>query len=247
MRILRLEGGVQPKMKIIIWNCRQGGWRGEKNKESKIKDLKPDIVVVPECEDFGEQIPDGLWFRVDSKEKGIGVFSYSKEYTLEVHEEFFKSDNPYVIPIKVSGKDGKEKFTLFAVWTKDNARADEYIGQLWNAVTQYERLLVGPVVIAGDLNWDMNIEKKYKSNLFTKTIRFLEEKGIKSMYHEYFKEKFGEETQYTEYHSRWKKYYHVDYCFASEDFIKNLEEVKIGEFKDWGKDSDHMPLIVTFK
>jgi exonuclease III len=38
----------------------------------------------------------------------------------------------------------------------------------------------------------------------------------------------------------------LDYCFASRFFIEKISNVKIGEYEDWVKFSDHCPLIVDF-
>lgn len=37
------------------------------------------------------------------------------------------------------------------------------------------------------------------------------------------------------------KKYHIDYCFCSKEYLKNAE---IGEFNEWIRLSDHMPLVV---
>jgi len=42
------------------------------------------------------------------------------------------------------------------------------------------------------------------------------------------------------------KGYHIDYCFASEDFAERLKSVEIGKYGFWKKYSDHVPVIVTF-
>lgn len=40
------------------------------------------------------------------------------------------------------------------------------------------------------------------------------------------------------------KPHHVDYCFTSKEF--KLENMEIGEYADWVKKSDHMPLMISF-
>ena len=69
-----------------------------RNKADFILKFNPDLVVVPECENFGNQSSKRLWFG-DNKKKGIGIFSYSN-FELELNQEY----NPvfkYIIPIKV--------------------------------------------------------------------------------------------------------------------------------------------------
>ena len=40
------------------------------------------------------------------------------------------------------------------------------------------------------------------------------------------------------------KSYHIDYCFISEDQVNKLKSVEVGEFDEWIKYSDHVPLMV---
>jgi exodeoxyribonuclease-3 len=69
---------------------------------------------------------------------------------------------------------------------------------------------------------------------------------IRSAYHEFFNEKFGKETRPTFFmHHSENKPYHIDYCFASSDF--NIRNMEIGNFNEWIKKSDHVPLIVNFE
>jgi exodeoxyribonuclease III len=42
------------------------------------------------------------------------------------------------------------------------------------------------------------------------------------------------------------KPYHLDYCFASGDFVKHLKQVEVGDHEFWCKYSDNVPVIVTF-
>ena len=106
-------------MRLIEWNC-QGAFS---KKNERILSLRPDILIVPECESaeklkFGKLTPEPNSFvwRGDSPNKGLGVFSYSN-YKLELLDCF----NPkfrYILPIKVS--DGETEFILFAIWAMDN-------------------------------------------------------------------------------------------------------------------------------
>jgi exonuclease III len=42
------------------------------------------------------------------------------------------------------------------------------------------------------------------------------------------------------------KPYHIDYCFASKDLLDKVSSVEIGDYDDWIKYSDHVPVVVTF-
>lgn len=233
-------------MKIIAWNCCQ---KFETKKEHVIK-LKPDILVVPECRKISENNSKYIWVG-ENLTKGLGVLAYS-DYTLELHESY----NPrfkYILPIKVKGPND---FILFAVWTHPVERgkddlANDYVGQLRLALEYYENLLSESTIIIGDFNMDKNIEIKYGYKdpaRITTLKKFLNEKGIESTYHVFFKEELGCETKPTLYQWRKKeKPYHIDYCFASKNFIEKLEKVIVGEYEDWIKLSDHMPIIIIFR
>ena len=75
----------------------------------------------------------------------------------------------------------------------------------------------------------------------------LESKGIVSCYHLHHNQIQGKEQHPTYYMYRHKnKPYHIDYCFVSNNFIKQLKSVEIGEYDYWMKHSDHVPVIITF-
>jgi endonuclease/exonuclease/phosphatase family metal-dependent hydrolase len=75
----------------------------------------------------------------------------------------------------------------------------------------------------------------------------LEAKKIYSTYHKFFNQIQGKEEHPTLYLYRHEnKPYHLDYCFASNDFIEVLDHVEVGTYHDWTMHSDHKPLIITF-
>lgn len=43
------------------------------------------------------------------------------------------------------------------------------------------------------------------------------------------------------------KPYHLDYCFVSNDLLKRLSKVEVGNHSVWTSFSDHMPLVIKFK
>ncbi len=229
-------------MRLIAWNCN----RAYGKKAEQILKFNPDIAVVPECEKIGEDNPKRVWFGDNiNLRNGIGIFSYSN-YNLKllsIYNQKFK----YVIPIKVTDK---TSFNLLAVWTKNDDNVNRaYIGQLWSAINYYNDILAELTIIIGDFNWDKKIDDKYKLPIgIIKVSNFLKEINIESAYHKHFNQKFGQETKPAEFHTKnFNKTYHVDYCFASQDFLNKLRNVEVGEFKDWIKYSDHMPIIVDFE
>ena len=235
-------------MKIIEWNS-QGAFR---KKNEKILSLKPDILIIPECENeeklkFGKLTPkpnDFFWYG-DSPNKGIGIFSYS-EFKFELLKEF----NPrfrFVIPLKVTGKN--YSFILFAIWAMDNKENSEerYIGQIWLAINYYSNFLLNEnTILIGDFNsnkiWDYNDRVGNHSDVVEK----LKEKRIFSLYHEKNKLEHGNEKHPTFYmYRKVEKPYHIDYCFASEEIIKNGFDLSIGKVEEWIGLSDHTPITAV--
>jgi len=230
-------------MRLISWNCKMA----YRKKAKLISGYSPDLVIIPECESTGGETGKNLWFG-NNRNKGIGIFSYS-DFELGLHEEY----NPafkYVIPIKVKG-DGLD-FNLFAVWAMNDTEdpRQRYIGKVYTAINYYKKLLECPIIIIGDFNWNAIWDKSLDYPLhgdLTDTVDVLKSRGIRSAYHEFFKEDFGAETKPTFFmHHNPNKPYHIDYCFMSDDF--DISDVEIGTYNDW-KDSrsDHVPLIVTLE
>ena len=230
-------------MKIISWNCK----KYYSSKAKLILTEKPDIVIIPECENpdlFKYETDaikptDSIWFGAPEDDRGIGIFSYGnyKLKLLDIHNNKLK----YVLPINVTNDDFT--FILLAVWTHE-----PYTKQIWDAIKYYSDLLIGNVIIAGDLNSNTKWDNKNKAYSHSDLVKHLEGRNIISLYHHFKNELQGEETLPTFYwYHHEDKPFHIDYCFASTYFISRLQNVEIGKFKDWSKHSDHMPLAITFK
>ena len=236
-------------MKIITWNCNMAF----RKKASVIMAHKPDILVIIECEHpeklvYTTDTPeptDRLWFG-KNQHKGLAIFSYGayRLKLLEVHNEQLKM----IIPIEVTG--GYFRFNLFLVWAYNPDDIEgRYITQVWKALNYYDELLTDrSTMFIGDFNsntiWDY---KKHRLGSHSAVVKQFEDKGIFSAYHTHYKQTQGAEGHPTFYMYRHKnKPYHIDYCFVSKDMLGKLKSVDIGEYDDWTKYSDHVPLIVTF-
>jgi len=234
-------------MKIIEWNC-QGAFR---KKNEQILSLKPDILIIPECENeeklkFDKLTPkpnDFFWYG-DSSNKGIGVFSYS-DYKFEILNEF----NPkyrYVIPLKVSNK--QNSFILFAIWAMDNKEKKDarYIGQIWLAINYYSDFLINEkTILIGDFNSNQIWDYKDRVGNHMDVVRKLEEKQIFSLYHKKYSLEYGNEKDATFYMYRKKeKPYHIDYCFASNKILQKGFDLEIEKNDNWINFSDHKPMII---
>jgi exodeoxyribonuclease-3 len=212
-------------MQITTWNC-NGGYRNKPHIDS-------DVIVIQEC----EQLAQPELFIGDNK--GIGIFS---QYDIELHKDY----NPefrYVLPFITQG------INVFAVWAMNDTdnKQNRYISQVWRAINYYKKLLKEPTIIIGDFNWNIRWDTKASPPLlgnWVDVVDFLKDRGITSVYHKYFGEDFGQETQYTYYQFKdISKPYHIDYCFASECF--KVSNIEVGNYSDWMQYSDHMPFTVT--
>jgi exodeoxyribonuclease-3 len=235
-------------MKLITWNC-QGAFR---KKSDTILSLKPDILIVQECECSDKLIfssttkqPNDFYWYGDNPHKGIGIYSYS-DYRFELLP-VFNTEFRYVLPFRVTCHG--QSFNLFAIWAMDNKenRQARYIGQVWFALNYYSSLLDGPTILAGDFNSNKIWDYKDRVGSHTDVVTKLADKNIHSIYHRHFKSEQGKEKHPTFFlHRNKNKPYHLDYCFASADFADKVVDVKVGTYQKWIEYSDHSPLKVTF-
>lgn len=236
------------KLKIISWNCNMA----YRKKAGYILKEHPDIVVVPECEhpdklkfEPGTDLPtDVFWFGTNPH-KGLGVFSYSdyRFQLLDVHNPDFHM----VLPLAVTG--GEVDFTLFAIWANNpQDRNFQYVGQVWKAIKYYDGLLKNvQTMLAGDFNSNTIWDRPNRESNHSAVVDILAKKGIYSTYHRQFNQVQGKEEHPTLFLYRHKdKPYHLDYCFASVDFMDKLNHVEVGTHDDWAQHSDHTPLSVMF-
>jgi len=229
-------------MKVVTWNCQMAF----RKKVELILVYKHDILVFPECEHpskivfpEGNEPTDVLWYG-DNVNKGLGVFSFN-EYRLELlncHNPEIKT----ILPITVTTN--SSSFTMFAVWTGRG-----YIDQVWKAIRCYEGLITtSGTLIVGDFNSNTIWDKKHRPDTHSSMVQELSLKGIASTYHHYNKLQHGQEEHPTLSMFRHRdKPYHIDYCFATRDFIDKLTNVEVGTYDQWHQYSDHTPLIISFE
>jgi exodeoxyribonuclease III len=219
-----------------------------RNKNAQILKYKPDILIVPECENenklkFGDLTPtpnDFYWFG-DNENKGIGIFSYSN-YKLNIIE--YNDKFKYVIPFKITGKTELNLFSVWAMNNKDN-REERYIAQVWLGINYFSNLLNDSAIIVGDFNSNKIWDFKSRVANHTDVVNYLSSKNIFSLYHNQFKEDQGKETKPTLFmYRKIDKSYHIDYCFASDKFIKQGYNFNVGCYNDWIRYSDHCPIII---
>lgn len=235
-------------MNIITWNCKMA-FRKHYN---KILLEDPDLLVIPECEsldNFEDKFyHQALWIG-DNEKKGLGIFSFNN-IKIEKHEAY-NEEYKYVLPIKVRTHNDLSNTNLIAVWSQDNKIDSKrrYIGEIWNALNYYKKLLDHSLIVAGDFNWDFNIKQGASLyGTFNDVTNLLNKYNIQSAYHAYNNLKFGNEKNKTFFqHHKIEKGHHTDYIFASSDIINRMKSFSVGKHNDWYHISDHMPLVMRLK
>ena len=223
-----------------------------RNKAHLISPYKPDILVVPECENPGKlkykdtQCPPRhcAWFGTNPN-KGIGIFSYTN-FQFKVSDSY-NENFKLVVPLFAS--DGQSEITVFAIWANNPGDRDgQYVTQVWKALTYYAPLLdAEKIILAGDFNSNSIWDRPSRTGNHTDVVSKLAEKNIFSTYHQHFRYPQGKEQHPTHYLYRHEnKPFHLDYCFVSANMLKHLKTVEIGDFAYWSKFSDHVPVISTF-
>jgi len=234
-------------MKLITWNC-QGAYR---KKAAAIAHARPDIAIIQECEApekllFWKNTPlptHQLWVG-DGKNKGVGIFSYTG-LNLQLYAHHLTSIK-HCIPVRVSGR---FNFNLIAIWAMGHQdRKLSYIAQVFLALENYRDFIrEQDTVLVGDFNSNKQWDSTPRVGNHSKVVETLAAENIFSIYHEYFKEQQGEESQNTFFMYRKRdRGFHLDYCFAPRSWVDRVKSVSVGSYEEWGKLSDHTPLSVEF-
>lgn len=230
-------------MKIVTWNC-NGAFR---QKYPLLNKFDADVLVIQECEDpsrstveYRRWADNYLWIG-KNKNRGLGVFA-RKEHQLELLD-WDAASLQLFLPVKINGSS-----IMLAVWTKQaGSKCFGYIGQLWKYLQLHkEKLACDGAIICGDLNSNAIWHDHQCWWNHLDVVRELKEINIHSLYHKYFIEHQGSETQPTLYmHRKLERPYHIDYVFAHESVISRQYTVEVGNAAEWLENSDHMPVIAT--
>jgi exonuclease III len=235
------------KAKVLIWNCN----KSFRTKCNLFLKNKYDILVISECENPAEIIFPQDWldrysYKWIGKNKNSGLCIFArKDWKLKILKELYDSKVSYVLPVKIVTSSGL--ITLFAIWACAGKKHEhKYIGQVWLYLKKHlKKFPPKGVLMAGDFNSNSIWDRKHRDGNHTDVVRKLQSKGLESIYHALHNEPHGSETSSTLFMYRKKnKGYHIDYCFASPDIIKNKKDFKIGSYPHWIKYSDHMPITM---
>ena len=227
------------QVRIITWNCR-GAFR---KKHEHIAALKPDILILQECE-VHEKWPDlgatAIHRIGDSPHKGLAVVSFGPWRAQPAHDP--PADLRYFLPTHIAGP---VPFNLLAIWAMDKCDAGlSYVGQVRAAIERHaDWLSRGPAVVAGDWNanaiWDRPDRGREP---FWSTVSQLYDAGLCSAYHTWNQAAFGAE-QWSTYTSNKGNEYHIDYCFIPQQWAAGLRKAKVLR-TPWTACSDHKPIVI---
>ena len=224
-------------MKIVTWNCNLKFAK----KFEHIESMDADICIIQECEKLKENyFPNAKFFwtgRIENK--GLGVLMKNGSASLDaIH-------NPNLInflPIR------SDNIKILGVWAY-NHRAkkfgDDVSGETIRAIEFYKEWLANndlPCVLGGDFNNSVIWDKPNNQNNFENINLKLEGLGFNSAYHSNTRDEFGSEKTATFFHTKQEsKKYHIDYLY-----LRSLESssVELGNYDDWIKLSDHVPIVV---
>jgi exodeoxyribonuclease-3 len=232
-------------MRFVAWNCHE---RFDRN-YLHLRDLDFDVAVVTECGPFQagldepREVTSVLRLAVDQPghTKHIGVLARDP-WRIEALPGV--ADQPWVLPVRVTGP---VTFTLLATWALGPTWVRErlsYAAQTARIVDEIVPSIIGPVVLAGDLNAPIASDATGAS-LHAQSVDGLLAHGLVSA----FTTARGETDPLTEptlYHL-WKpeRTFHIDHVFVPKEWTGDIE-VTVGTYADWvatGR-SDHVPVIV---
>lgn len=212
----------------------------------------PDILVIQECECldkliFKDEIQkpnDSFWFG-DNLHKGLGVFTYG-EYAISPLPDH-NTDFRFVVPLQISN--GQITYTLLAIWAQKPETNDNYGIHIWNAINYYTEIVsLDNLLLIGDFNSNTFWDKPNRESNHSNVVAYLSKHTIESTYHYFHNQIQGKEKDPTFYlYKQLGRPYHLDYCFVSKDLLKKLQNVHIGNHKDWVALSDHSPIIIDFE
>jgi exonuclease III len=225
-------------MKILTWNCNQGIG----NDFSAIKQFDADVVIIQECEKLDKNSLEGYnshWIGNNDR-KGLAVLTKEKS---ELQTEVFNESLIYFLP--VSFKDT----AVLGVWAfnrRARKKVEESSGFPIDAISHYKDWLKSHknMIVAGDFNngprWD---RPGSRNNFHTFNSQF-NQLGLYSAYHSFSGELPGQESKPTYFHQRnHEKRFHIDYIFSN---LLGKGKVHIGDFKEWSKLSDHVPVVSEY-
>lgn len=233
-------------MRIVTWNCRIGGFR---KKARFIAPLKPDILAVQEVERIDGTLSFASEFRptycdrpnfAAYPKRSTGMFSYNPEMVLRAIDAP-DPDNLWQFGFRRYEALGGA-FQVVGVWTFDTKKSKGgAYRQAHKGFQEYASWIrERPTVVLGDFNNNAS----YKKFDWLGLKELIDSLGLVSAYHTFTGKNFGEETSPTFHKGKTASKAHIDYCFLPKEWKPHITNVEVGDYHDWSKFSDHVPLIV---
>ncbi|MBF0476567.1 MAG: endonuclease/exonuclease/phosphatase family protein [Deltaproteobacteria bacterium] len=240
-------------MRLISWNCS----RAFRKKAARLIELKPDVIVVPECENpavcKSRGWLDGCtawkWVGADNN-RGLGIFFY---HEVEIQDCcWFDPEIKLIKPYTV--RDKHTEYVIIPVYANNrydddrSMRKFRYIGQVWKFLEKYQdRLSDSETLMVGDFNSNTIWDKPRRRWNHSHIVNILRENKMESLYHYHNNIEQGKEYEKTLYfRKKQNNGYHIDYIFGSPRFRDALISFTIGNYEDWIDLSDHCPIICDF-
>jgi exodeoxyribonuclease-3 len=223
-------------MKIVTWNC----CLKLASKYASIVRLKPDVLIVQECENLPSQFfSDAEYHWVGHNDrKGLGILTFGEKAKIDMS---FNDKLDYFLPLNLSS--GQKILGVWSFTHRAGKRFGEgHKGHVSDALDYYQDWLndSDSAIICGDFNNSVIWDRGSKPSNFSSTHQKLETLGFYSAYHKLRGESFGQESEDSLYHTKNQaKPYHIDYLYLKNIKAQNLE---VGKYEDWIALSDHMPL-----
>ncbi len=220
-------------MRLVIWNCRQGGEHDE-----HLAELVPDVAILPE---WGR-----LPMRAPASASSFLEFGETGELGLAVAGFGEWVVSPAAVPL-ISGcvigaveVAGPDPFRLVAVWSC--LSSEPKVNPLMEALDAWSDWLEdGPVIVAGDFNtggsWDVRTGPMSHFSIVDR----LEAMGLRSAYHAVRSTAQGVDEETTLWHSGGGTYM-VDHAFTPTSWP--ILQVVVGSEDPWRRRSDHAPLVI---
>jgi len=225
-------------MKILTWNCSQGS----DHVFSANKDFEADVLIIQECKRLNLNSIDGYsahWIG-SNNQKGLAVLTKgSSKLAIEV----FNDSLIYFLPVSFKNT------AVLGVWAFNRRAKTKVVtgsGFPIDAIDYYRDWLTSHknIIVAGDFNNGPRWDKPGGKHNFHTYNNELIELGLHSAYHRFTGESPGKESKPTHFHQRnINKQFHIDSIYTN---FSEVYQIQLGEFKDWGRLSDHMPLFAEY-
>ncbi len=225
-------------IRILTWNCCRGK---AEVKLPHLRDFNADVMVVQECaRPASPQKETQVWYG-DSLHQGLLVsvnngLRLGRANRKDIPAKLF-------LPTRITGS---TSFNLLAIWAKPAEHSPRYASTVLQGLGAYRNFIKSaPTVVLGDFN-TASFAGTRGRDWHREIVNLLrDEFGLVSAYHEYHGIDHGYETHNT-YFDRTKKLkpYHIDYCFIPKAWLPRLKAVRVGNYEEWGKVSDHTPVVV---